>query len=201
MVKFAADQATTIVMACDPISMIFLTQDGQKENYFPEWVNLGVAEDDSDSLAQLWNQQEIDGHLFGLSQAGDEAAAVAPGGEVAKTWQAATGQATLPSPEIALDYTYLVAMFDQLQAAGPDLTIASLAAGTHKLPVLGGLHPIAGTWNWQTLHTAIVDSREIYWDGTKKSQANNKQGTYVQIYNGQRYQAGQFPSGEPPYYG
>ena len=200
MVKFAADQATTIVMACDPISMIFLTQDGQKENYFPEWVDLGVAQDDSDSLAQLWNQQEIDGHLFGLSQAGDEAAAVAPSGEVAKTWQAATGQSKLPSPEVALDYQWLIAMFDQLQAAGPDLTIRSLAAGTHRLPVLGGLHPIAGTWNWQGLHTAIVDSREIFWDGSRTSQANNKQGTYVQIYGGQRFQAGQFPAGEPPYF-
>lgn len=200
MVKFAADQDTSIVMACDPISMIFLTQDGQKENYFPEWVDLGVADDDQDSLAQLWSQQEIDGHLFGLSQAGDEAAAVAPGGEVARTWQAATGQPTLPSPEIALDYQWLIAMFDQLQAAGPDLTIQSLAAGTRRLPVLGGPHPVAGTWNWQTLHTAIVDSREIYWDGARTSQANQKQGTYVQIYGGQRFQAGQFPAGEPPYF-
>ena len=200
MVKFAADHDTTIVMACDPISMIFLTQDGQKENYYPEWVNLGVALDDSDSLAQLWSQPEINGHLFGLSQTGDEAAEVAPSGEAARTWEAASGQKGLPSPEVALDYEYLMALFDQLQAAGPDLTIRSLAAGTRRLPVLGGAHPMAGTWDWQSLHTAIVDSRQIYWDGTRTSQANAKQGTYVQIYGGQRFQAGQFPSGEPPYY-
>jgi hypothetical protein len=200
MVKFAANQDTTIVLACDPLSPIFMTQDATKENYFPEWMLIGVALTDSDNLAQLWDQQAISGHLFGLSQGGDEAAALSPTGEIAKTWEAASGQSSLANPEIYLDYIWLMAMFDQLQAAGPDLTIQSLAAGTRKLPVLGGPHPVAGTWNWQTLHTAIVDSRQVYWDANRKSIADNKQGTYVQIYNGQRFQAGQYPTGQPPYY-
>ena len=200
MVKFAADQDTTIVLACDPISPIFMTQDAFKENYFPEWMLIGVALTDSDNLAQLWDQQEISGHLFGLSQGGDEGAALSPTGEIAKTWEKASGQSTLANPEIYLDYIWLIAMFDQLQAAGPDLTIQNLAAGTHRLPILGGSHPIAGTWNWTTLHTAIVDSRQVYWDANKQSIGDHKQGTYVQIYNGQRFQAGQFPASEPPYY-
>jgi hypothetical protein len=200
MVKFAADQDTTVVLACDPISPIFMTQDAVKENYFPEWMLIGVALTDSDNLAQLWDQQEISGHLFGLSQGGDEGAALSPTGEIAKTWEAASGQSSLANPEIYLDYIWLMAMFDQLQAAGPDLTIQNLAAGTRKLPILGGAHPVAGTWNWTSLHTAIVDSREVYWDANRKSVADGKQGTYVQIYDGTRFQAGQFPAGEPPYY-
>ena len=200
MVKFAADQDTTVVLACDPISPIFMTQDAVKEDYFPEWMLIGVALTDSDNLAQLWDQQAISGHLFGLSQGGDEAAALSPTGEIAKTWEAASGQSSLANPEIYLDYIWLIAMFDQLQAAGPDLNIQNLAAGTRRLPILGGPHPVAGTWNWTTLHTAIVDSRQVYWDANRKSIADGKQGTYVQIYNGQRFQAGQFPTGEPPYY-
>jgi hypothetical protein len=200
MVKFAANQDTTIVLACDPLSPIFMTQDATKENYFPEWMLIGVALTDSDNLAQLWDQQEINGHLFGLSQGGDEAALLASSGEVTRTWDAASGQKGLPNPEISLDYIWMISMFDQLQAAGPDLTIRNLAAGTHKLPVLGGAHPVAGTWDFRSLHSGIVDNREVYWDANKKSLADNKQGTYVQIYNGQRYRAGQYPNGEPPYY-
>ena len=200
IIKFAADQDTTIILACDPLSPIFMTQDAAVQNYHPEWMLEGVALTDDDNLAQLWDQSEINGHLFGLSQAGDEAAALAPSGEVAQAWKDATGQSSLQNPEISLDYELLVAMFDQLQAAGPDLTPQSLAAGTHTLPVLGGPAAIFGTWDWQTLHTAIINSREVYWDGGETSPADGKQGTYLAIYDGKRFQAGQFPSGEPPYY-
>ena len=200
MVKFAADGDTTVLLACDPLSPIFMTADAQKQNYYPEWLLEGVAFTDDDNIVQLWDQQEVSGHLFGLSQNGDTAAAVSPSGEVAKTWEAASGQSSLANPQIYLDYNVLIAMFDQLQAAGPNLTAQNLALGTRRLPVLGGAHPISGTWDFRIFHSGIVDNREVYWDGNRQSMADNKKGTYVQIYNGQRFKVGQYPTGEPPYY-
>jgi hypothetical protein len=91
-------------------------------------------------------------------------------------------------------------MANQIQAAGPSLTPPNLGAGTHRLPVEGGPSGAAGTWHFGPTHTATIDSREIYWDGSKQSPANNKKGAYLQIYGGQRFQLGQFPTGQPPFY-
>jgi len=91
-------------------------------------------------------------------------------------------------------------IFDQLQAAGPILMPANIAAGTRALPRLGGSTAADGTWYYGNTHTAIIDSREIYWDESQVSPANGKQGTYVQIYGGRRYEIGQYPTGQPPFY-
>jgi hypothetical protein len=197
IVQFAANKDTTVVLACDPISPIFLTQDALQQNYHPEWMLIGVALTDADNWAQLWTQSEVQGHLFGLSQAGDTATGLDPNGEAGQALKAAG--VTL-DPSTVVDYYELLSMANQIQAAGPNLTPANIAAGTRKLPVGGGQTGAVGTWNFGTTHTAIVDSRQIYWVGNQTSKANNKQGSYVAVYGGQRYQLGQFPSGQPPYY-
>jgi hypothetical protein len=80
------------------------------------------------------------------------------------------------------------------------LTADNIAAGSHALPPGGGPTGAFGTWHFGDLHTAIVDSREIYWNGSGTSHANGKQGTYVAVYDGTRYQLGGYPDGQPPFY-
>jgi hypothetical protein len=194
--QFAAKKDTTVILACDPLIPIFLTQDAHNQQYFPEWMLTGVALTDQDNLAQLWDQTEIKGHLFGLSQLGSYAKFQDPNGEAATTLKAAgipVNQGTV------LTYYELLPIFDQLQAAGPVLTPANIAAGTRSLPRLGGSTAADGTWYYGTSHTAIIDSREIYYDETKTS-PDGKAGTYVEIYGGRRYEVGQYPTGEPPFY-
>jgi len=197
IVQFAANKDTSLILACDPISPIFLTQDAAQQNYHPEWVLIGVALTDSDNWAQLWTQTEIQGHLFGLSQAGDTAVGLDPNGEAGQALKAAG--VTL-DPSTVVDYYELLSMANQIQAAGPTLNPADIGVATHKLPPGGGQNGAVGTWDFGSTHTAIIDSREIYWVGNQTSRANNKQGTYVAVYGGKRFQAGQFPSGQPPYY-
>ena len=194
--QFAANKDTTVILACDPLIPIFLTQDARNQQYSPEWMLTGVALTDQDNLAQLWDQTEIKGHLFGLSQLGSYAKFQDPNGEAARALQAAgvpVNQGTV------LTYYELLPIFDQLQAAGPVLTPANIAAGTRSLPRLGGSTAADGTWYYGTSHTAIIDSREIYYDETKTS-PDGKAGTYVEIYGGRRYEVGQYPTGEPPFY-
>jgi len=186
-----------VILACDPISPIFLTQDASQQNYHPEWMLNGVALTDEDNWAQLWTPSEVNGHLFGLSQNGSTQIALDPNGEAGQALKAAG----VPlNPSSVLDYLQLLTIADQIQAAGPTLNPQNLAAATHRLPVEGGPTGMAGTWHWGSTHTAIIDSREIYWNGSKPSPANNKQGTYLEIYGGKRFQVGQFPSGQPPFY-
>ena len=93
-----------------------------------------------------------------------------------------------------------------LQAAGPNLTTANLARGTHGLPTLGGPTFEYGHWNFRDgpngrptgAHTAISDARFVYWDGTMTSPLNGKQGTYLAVFNGKRFTLGEWPSTLPP---
>ncbi|HVA43898.1 MAG TPA: hypothetical protein VNF50_10490 [Acidimicrobiales bacterium] len=195
IIQFAANDDTTVVLACDPISPIFLTQDAVQQNYYPEWALIGVALTDTDNWAQLWDQKAITNHLFGLSQAASTASILDPHGEAGRVL---TASGVPLNPSTAVDYFELVSMFNQLQIAGPDLTAAAIGANTAKIPPGTGQ---AGTWNFnQGFHTAIDDSRQIYWDASGTSSANGKTGTYLEIYAGKRFGLGQFPTGEPPYY-
>jgi len=194
--QFKADGDTSIVMSCDPLIPIFLTQDAYRDLYQPEWVLEGVALTDQDNLAQLWDQNEIKGHLFGLSQLGSYAKFQDPNGEAARTLRAA---GVPVDPGTILGYYELLPMMDQLQAAGPILTPANIKAGTRELPRLGGSTAPDGTWYYGTTHTAIIDSREIYYDESQNS-PNGKAGTYVEIFGGRRYEIGQYPSEQPPFY-
>jgi len=197
IIQFSADKDTSVLLSCDPISPIFLTQDAVQQHYYPEWLLDGVALTDTDSFAQLWDQSAIDSHLFGLSQAGSTAALLNPNGEAGKFLTAAG----VPiNPSSVVDYYELLPMFNQLQAAGPDLTPANIAAGSAVLPPGGSDYTPEGPWDFGSYHTLIRGSRQIYWEGTETSPADGKPGTYVALAGGRFYQPGQYPAGKPGFY-
>ena len=213
VVQFHADGVTTVILACDPISPVFLTEEADAQHYYPEWYDIGVAADDVDTVARLWDAKEITGHLFGLSQLGPTQAAIGPLSEPGITYQKITGK-KIPMGTNGF-YYQLLEMFSQLQAAGPDLTPASLARGSWSLPpggapVAGGTtfaYPV-GYWclcsNFMggpgEDHTVVEDSREVYWDNTGTSPYDGKTGTFIPLWSGARFRVGQFPPGSPPFY-
>ena len=99
----------------------------------------------------------------------------------------------------AILYYNMMLMFNQLQAAGPVLTPQNIAQATHALPVGGGSSGALGTWVYGNGHTAIHDSREIYWDANATGY-DGKKGTYVETYGGQRFSSGQWAQEDPPIY-
>jgi hypothetical protein len=193
--QFNAAHVSSIIMACDPISMVFLTQSATKQNYHPEWINIGVAADDTNGYARLWDAQAINGHLFGMSQLGTDAKVYSQTGEAAQAYKAATGKSEMPQGA-ALIYYFLLQLFNQLQAAGPNLTPQNIAIGTHNLPDGGGATGAVGTWRFKGDHTAIEDSREIYWD-SQATGYDGKKGAYVETYGGKRFKTGEWPQENP----
>jgi substrate-binding family protein len=191
VVQFQAAQATTVILACDNISPVFLTQGAKQQDWHPEWLLIGVAGTDTDAAAQSYDQDEVDGHLFGMSQLGNTAKLISPKGEAARAWHEATGEKTLPQGAFYAYYN-LVQIFSLLQASGPVLTPANAAAGIRAFPPAGGSSGAAGTWSWAKDHTATIDAREIYWDGGS--------GHFLETYGGKRFQSGQWPRTEPPIY-
>jgi len=207
IVQFKADGATTIVLACDPISVIFLTQSASSQAYRPEWFLIGVALQDTDNLAQLYDQTQVDGHLFGMSQLGATPKLIGPASEPGRLYRHITGQ-TIPDGT-AGGYTGLHQIFNLIQAAGPHLTPDAIAAGAPTIPPGGAPDYPFGYWSFADGpdgtpgagdHTAVEDSREIYWTSAYVSPETDKPGTYVETYGGRRFRNGEWPAEEPPVY-
>jgi hypothetical protein len=203
-IKFASDNVTTVVMACDPISMIFLTQNAKAQNWFPEWFNIGVAANDADNYPRTWDKDEINNALFGMSQLGATVKLLGPTAEAPVTYKKATGTKIPEGTEGG--YNQLTFIYSALQAAGPNLTPKTMADGIFRLPPAGAPRFAIGYVSYRdgpdgkaggTDHTGIDDSREIWWDPQGTSY-DGKKGTYVENYGGKRFRNGQWPKGEPP---
>jgi hypothetical protein len=193
-------------MACDPISMVFLTQAAKAQQWWPEWFNIGVAANDTDNYPRTWDAEEIKGSLFGMSQLGATVKLLGPKAEPAVTYRRATGteipEGTTGNP------TYFAMMFvmNALQATGPNLTPRTMADAIFKLPPAGAPAYAIGRVSFRdgpdgtpgaTDHTAIEDSREIWWNA-EGTGFDGEKGTYVETYGGKRFTNGQWPREEPP---
>jgi hypothetical protein len=205
VLQFKAAGVTTVILACDPYSAAFITKAAAAQDYHPEWLLNGVAFTDLDQFGQTYDQSEVDGHLFGLSEASPSVDTEGPNSLAGKLYQQLTGHA-IPAGTDG-NYLFLVPMFNALQAAGPDLTPDNLARGVHALPVLGAPNYEYGQWDYNAGpsgqpasgdHTAIADARFVFWDGTKTSPLNGKQGTYVAVLGGKRFTLGTWPDQLPP---
>ena len=204
IVQFKAAHVTTIVLACDPFSLGFLTKAAKAQNYHPEWLLEGTALTDTDNEAQTYTPTEIDGHMFGVSEANATQDIYGPGSPAGKLYKKLTGH-TIPA-ETTGDYGVLVNDFNALQAAGPDLTAANLARGMHALPVLGAPTYAYGaqSYNWSPTgkkgggnHSSLLNARFVWWTPHKTSPVNTKPGSFVAIDNGKRFGLGQWPKSLP----
>src|SRR5439155_2274363 len=62
--KLKDAQATTLVLALDPIYPIFLTQEATRQNYFPEWMIVGGALTDTTFFGRTYAKEQW-AHAFG----------------------------------------------------------------------------------------------------------------------------------------
>jgi len=189
--KLKSEGITTVVCGCDPVFPIFLTQKAQEQGYQPEWIVTGTALTDQDLVGQLYDQTQWK-HAFGISYLGSPQPLRASSGYFAYK------KVRTDEPAFIVDIIYyqLYMLAIGLQMAGPNLTPQSFQQGMFNYPVSG--QGPAGTWGFGPGHyTPTQDFREIYYDPTKTSQQNNKQGAYVEPYPGVRYKQGKLPLGDP----
>jgi hypothetical protein len=209
VVQFKAAGVTSLVLACDPISTIFLTSAAESQQWGPEWVLIGVAATDTDNFGRLYTQSRVDGHMFGISQLGDITTIVGPKSEAGQSYRAIPRDKRTydDMPEGAVGGYYdLGHMFNGLQLAGPTLNAQTIFEGyctrygeAHELP--------AGLWRFNKNpdgsdgcdHTATEDSREVYWDGTATA-PDGKAGTFIATMNGKRFTNGEWPDSDPQVY-
>jgi hypothetical protein len=203
VVQFKQAGVTTVVLACDPISVVFLTQAAKQQDYFPEWFIIGVAATDTDNFGRQYEQSVVEGSLFGMSQLGSTSKIYGEDSEAARLYEGAFGS-TLPRGTTGW-FAPMLHVFNLLQAAGPELTPQNIAAGVVRLPDLGGPEFAYGRWSFATGpdgepgadHTAIDDSREVYWDADAISLSDGEPGTWVEVSGGRRYANGEWPDTPP----
>jgi hypothetical protein len=224
-VQFAAAGVTTLILACDFISAVVLTEAASRQNWHPEWLSIGVGGTDIDNTARLYDQAQVDGHLFGQSQLGATGKLGGPTSEPGRLFKMLTGK-EIPSGTDG-GYFTLVRVYSMLQAAGPNLTPEAIARGVMTLPPTGAPDfpigygsfldgpdgtPGAGD------HTLVEDSREVFWVNGANNKSSEEDaciknadpyfnsptdgcaGTFKETYGGKRFRNGEWPKEEPPVY-
>lgn len=208
VIQFKAAGVTTLILACDPISVIFLTQQARTQNWGPEWFIIGVAGQDTDNFGRLYDQDRVDGHLFGMSQLGAITQLIGPTSEAGESYRSIPRDLRtyddMPEGTNGGYYDWLH-MANGIQLAGPTLTPENIFAGYCQR--YGTATGPAGLWRFNQNpdgsagcdHTAIDDSREVYWDGSATA-PDGSAGTFLETYGGRRFANGEWPAEEPPVY-
>lgn len=203
IVQFKQSGVTTLVMACDPLSVVFLTQAAKAQDYFPEWIIIGVAATDTDNFGRLYEQSVVEGSMFGMSQLGSTSKTYGEDAEPNRLYQKEFGKA-LPRGTTGW-FGSLLHVYNLVQAAGPELTAENMAEGAFRLPDLGAPEFAYGRWSMATGpdgepgrdHTTVDDSREVFWDGKAPSLSDGKPGTWIEVNDGKRFSNGEWPDTDP----
>jgi hypothetical protein len=173
--QMKAAGVTTLLCLCDTITPTLLTTNADSQQYHPEWSNFYHA---GDNFGQ---QRSQDQWKHSITSDGDSFDVLKS--EAYKVYKVAkpTGEPVNVQGNVAVAYKVAVMLFSQLQAAGPDLTPASLARGTFGLPdslpsalAPGGLGP----WHFGPgRYTPYSATRVGYWSPTTTSTGNGAAGT------------------------
>lgn len=196
--KLKSAGVTSILWMSDPIAPAYGTKAEAAQQWFPEEIIAGGGLLDYDALAQTYDQSEW-AHAFGPS----DIAQVLPidQSDAGRIWRA-EGNSGSPNANSNLMTSYALIVASGVEAAGPKLTPLSYEYGMLTMPGYDSYRQ----WHDPRLYyvkfgrgdyTALSDIREVYWDGSKTSLTNGRQGAYVALDNGARYDLGDLPSGEP----
>ncbi|MFP3901873.1 MAG: hypothetical protein ACLFXM_13550 [Acidimicrobiia bacterium] len=199
VVQWKADGVTTVVVGSDPISLQFLTQAAEEQDYHPEWVILGTAQQDSNVFGRTYDQNQVDGHMFGLSLISGTEELYGTDSDPARLYRRLNDGEEIPRGTTGAFFNS-VHWFNLLQAAGPELTPENLARGVQSMPPLGGGDRVM--WHFGDTHTATKDAREVYWDGDAppgpEEPDQSLRGAFVPTYGDRRFLVDDWPAEDPP---
>jgi hypothetical protein len=220
--KLKAAGVTTIIGGTDFINQASFTRQATSQQYFPEWLNLGVGGLDVDFLVRLDDTQQTD-HTFGFG--------TVPMSGTSYNWHAAGTilnwyygkdspawrQQGAGGPNALIVQDYVEVFLSGVHMAGPNLNVSSFRAGMFATPGYGGVacHCLTGSrqaWGagllpspelGQTNYVGPSDFTEYWWDnkliGPDYVGIATAPGLWRYMYKAQRkgWEAG-FAAGEPP---
>lgn len=189
--KLKSEGITTVLCGCDPIIPVFLSTKATEQNYHPEWVVAGTALSDIDLVAQLYDQDQWS-HAFGVSYLSSFLPIESGIGYSAYK----TVRDDEPAFAVETIYAQMYMLALGIHMAGPKLTPETYEQGMFAYP--GGTGPF-GTWGFdEDSYTPTQDYRVIWYDPNTTSPMNNKQGAYIEAYEGRRFKKGELPASDQP---
>jgi hypothetical protein len=191
---------TVIFSSSDPLTPILLFEAAERIDYHPEWFIVpyfALPNNVLDMFAQAFMKAAPDesGGMIGMgsfSPPRDQQEAI-------KAYEMANGGSTagiLPSYVFA--YSSMLQLFEGLQAAGPDLTPGTLAAGyadSAELPPSTGMF---GKWTFGPGSVDPDSSFELsHWSNDQISPINGKAGSFVACEGSKSYLYSNLAAGLP----
>jgi hypothetical protein len=198
--------ATSVLCLCDPVAPQFSYNGATNNNYWPEVLFATNQSMDTDNTGQTYMQNlacpqpqrgcAFDGAL-GLGHGPMDVAPEQKSG--VKVFKSAS-KAELPVTPLVMQLFWdAYNMFGSLvQATGPELTPARMAAAAPTLGSRGGGDTGFARRAFENGELSWTrDVRLLYWNKNKTSPYNGQKGSYVQA-GGKRFDLGQFPKAQQP---
>jgi hypothetical protein len=230
MAKFKADGISSIIFVGDPVTPVYFTSAASKQQYFPEWIQMGSALTDTAFFGRLYDQQQWR-HNFGFSALGDRIPKTATDAYNLYNWQ--FNKTAPAASEYTTLYPTVWAFMLGVNLAGPTLTPQTFQCGmppytsktTAGQPCVGkdypGMfgYPVSPTnwqkrvadpviafgtklWAWDDYNQSD-DGTLIWWDPNATGPTETGvqgSGLFRYVNNGTRYMYGSFPKTKIPWF-
>ncbi len=170
-------------------------------NWFPEWVLAGDQLNDAINTTRD-QQQDVWAHAWAVSSFLNEAKpsekpCVQAFRESDPTY--ADGETSFADFDACNAYRDMFQVFKSIQLAGPHLSPDTVDQGHHAIPRYRSPDPrVAACYYDPGDYTCVKDAQEIWWDPNAADPEGDVdvKGCYRMVSNGNRFQAGQWPSGD-----
>ena len=174
--RMVNDKITTVICACDPITLIYLTGDLDNADYEPEIINSGGAFTDQDVVAQLFDQ-DVWAHAAGETFNGTTPPF---GSSLAYFAAKSVDPSHVPAHEVDVFYEDLYILALGIQQAGPNLTPDSFQRGLFSYRGGDGEYgPWSFNQNGRGIWTPQYKFRVEWWNPSVPSEFNGQPGRWV----------------------
>lgn len=173
--QMSTNRISTVVCICDPVVEIFLSQNADSQNYFPEWNPTNWLDlQGRETAADQWAHAISVNWVIFPPRAQSEAYRV---------WKIARPNEEPHDKYYPEAYWTALYIMDVLQQAGPDLTPATFQRAAFSLPQSSvGMFGL-----WSGGAQAFSPAQDVvaqYWDANATSNLDNNKGAWVTCESG-----------------
>ncbi|HML00056.1 MAG TPA: hypothetical protein VK428_07710 [Acidimicrobiales bacterium] len=174
--QMKSNNVTTVLCGCDPVGEIYVTQAADQQDFGPEWFSEWLPPQFERTYSQdQWAHSVEVGLGPSIPEQEDEAY---------KVYQMVDPGGQPQEPYFWYVYYQLLYLFNGLQAAGPDLTPASMLSGLQHLPP--SQPGQVGQWTYGTgIYWPFSQAQVSYWVPNKPNAFDDKAGDYNPCFGGQ----------------
>jgi hypothetical protein len=198
--RMRAAGVTTVIMVVDPLSPTLITTEASRQQYYPEWFITGTGLSDTSAAGRIYDRNQWS-HAYGISPLWVTWTDVKQSEGFREFHHGMPGMR--PGDEGVLINIYrapVQQLFVGIHMAGPKLTADTFAQGQYNYPRTGGTAAAPLVYVTRDYPTQIKDFTEVWYavdEQGKDERGEQGSGMMMKVDGGRRYEAGQWPVGDP----